>query len=382
MIPSLASVLLGLLAPDETTVRAAVERSLAFLEKEGVAWIEKRSCLSCHHVPFLLWSHREAAAKGIAVDATKLAGWTDWARKESLKQREKVTLSAEGLEALQGEGVPPVLLAKLAAFPERFGGSKEEVYLKELEKFLAPEEIARHGDLLLKHATRQKGDGGGIDTMAQLLLAGTYGSADADFIASTRSRILELQEANGSWMPGGQLRTMKRTGPEASQLTAMWTALALLESGGSAEPVSRARSFLKTSPPGNALEGLAVRLLLEKRLGEESAVLATLRDLLSRQNPDGGWASHPGGASDAFATGQVLYALRKTRASELGDSIERARAFLLGSQGADGSWNVPPGALSGRTMNAERLKNLDPIYRYWGTAWASIGLSGTLAAKP
>ena len=54
----------------------------------------------------------------------------------------------------------------------------------------------------------------------------------------------------------------------------------------------------------------------------------------------------------------------------------------MGSQTADGSWTVPPAALSGSAVNAERLKNLDPIYRYWGTAWASIGLASTLAAKP
>ena len=56
-------------------VRKADARSLPYLEKEGVAWIEKRNCLSCHHVPFLLWSHNEARARGITVDQKKLDGW-------------------------------------------------------------------------------------------------------------------------------------------------------------------------------------------------------------------------------------------------------------------------------------------------------------------
>lgn len=379
MIASLASILLALAPPDDAAVRSSVERSLAYLEKDGVAWIQKRACLSCHHVPFLLWSHREAAAKGIV--SGKLAEWTSWARQESLRMRMFVKLSPEGVEELHGEGVPPELLAKLAVSPEKFGGSSDELFLRDLQKALAPDDVARHRDVLLKHATRQKGDGGGLDTMGQLLLAGTYGAADPDFVASTRSRILELQEIEGSWQSGGQLR-MKRSAPEASQLTTMWALLALLENGTSGEPVSRARSFLKKSPKGNALEGFAVRLLLEHRLGEESAFQSALQELRSRQNPDGGWASHPEGASDAFASGQVLYALRKSEASGVGDVIERGRAFLIGSQTADGSWTTPPAALSGRTLNAERLKNLDPIYRYWGTAWASIGLSSTLAAKP
>src|SRR4051812_21946385 len=68
-------------------VRKAVARSLPYLEKEGVAWIEKRNCLSCHHVPFLLWSHNEALARGIAVDREKLAGWIDWSLDSTLAQR-------------------------------------------------------------------------------------------------------------------------------------------------------------------------------------------------------------------------------------------------------------------------------------------------------
>src|SRR4051812_21344890 len=56
---------------NDTAVRDAVSRSLPFLEKEGVAWMEGRSCMSCHHVPFLLWSHRSAQARGFKVDSQK-----------------------------------------------------------------------------------------------------------------------------------------------------------------------------------------------------------------------------------------------------------------------------------------------------------------------
>ena len=53
----------------DTAVRDAVSRSLPFLEKEGVAWMKDRRCMSCHHVPFLLWSHRSAQAQGFSVDS-------------------------------------------------------------------------------------------------------------------------------------------------------------------------------------------------------------------------------------------------------------------------------------------------------------------------
>jgi hypothetical protein len=66
----------------DTAVRDAVSRSLPFLEREGVAWMKDRGCMTCHHVPFLLWSHRAAQAHGLAVDVKKLAEWDEWTRNE------------------------------------------------------------------------------------------------------------------------------------------------------------------------------------------------------------------------------------------------------------------------------------------------------------
>ena len=81
------------LAPvSDCAVRDAVSRSLPFLEKEGVAWMKVHGCMSCHHVPFLLWSHRSAQAQGFTVDSQKLAEWDEWTRKDSLANRNLFTL--------------------------------------------------------------------------------------------------------------------------------------------------------------------------------------------------------------------------------------------------------------------------------------------------
>src|SRR4051794_25447326 len=68
-------------------VRAAIERSLPFLEREGVAWMNEKNCASCHHVPFLLWSHNAARAHGIAVDGKKVDQWTRWTVNYSRSRR-------------------------------------------------------------------------------------------------------------------------------------------------------------------------------------------------------------------------------------------------------------------------------------------------------
>jgi hypothetical protein len=63
------------IAADDGAIREAVGRSLPFLETAGVAWMEERSCISCHHVPFLLWTNHVAQAKGFNVDPQKLTAW-------------------------------------------------------------------------------------------------------------------------------------------------------------------------------------------------------------------------------------------------------------------------------------------------------------------
>ncbi len=367
-------ILLAQAAPDPDAVRASVARSLPYLEKEGEAWIRTRDCLSCHHVPFLLWAHREAQAKGVDVDAAKLAGWVTWAREESAKQRVRLRLTDGGLKALKDDGLPAAVLEKLTKNASRLVG-KEEDYLKQVSKVLTPDETAAHRDAAQGRASRESGDGGGLDTMAQLLLGGAF-SGQAEVAAPLRARILGMQNKDGAWSPGGQIGRMNRTAEEAAEATTLWTLLALAdgEDDASKSGVERARAFLKDRVPGRLLESVAVRVLVENSD-------AAQQELLARQNADGGWASLKGGASDAFATGQALYAL--TRAgTRSGDVVARARTYLLKTQGNDGSWAVPPLALTQPDTKPERLQRLEPIYRYWGTAWAAIGLARSLPAKP
>ena len=59
-------------------VPQAVARSLPFLDKEGTAWMTARKCIACHHVPYLIWTHQEATARGFTIDRQKLQAWTDW----------------------------------------------------------------------------------------------------------------------------------------------------------------------------------------------------------------------------------------------------------------------------------------------------------------
>jgi squalene-hopene/tetraprenyl-beta-curcumene cyclase len=369
---TIALLLSALAAPqDVDRARAAVERSLPYLEKEGVAWIEKRDCLSCHVVPFLVWSHDEARAKGIPVDLQKLAGWVDWSTKESEACRMLTWLSGPILDDLKAEGLPADTVGKLTPFttrPELKGGKKETVFRKELANALTAEERSKYELLVLRHAAHGKGDGGGVDTMSQLLLAGVGG---AEFAASTRAFLLGFQQPDGSWKPNGQLRGMNRSEGEAVAITTMWTALAL---GPSSDAAQKAVGFVRKAARGKTTEWLVVRALGEAAFGERGAAEEFLRELRGRQNADGGWSAVPEAASDAFATGLALYALGSAEDA----AVPRARKFLAESQSPDGSWAVPPAPWTTAGSKPERNQRLDPIYRYWGSAWAAIGLARTL----
>lgn len=386
----LLAILMGAALADDgpTTdaeVRGSVERSLPFLERGGVAWIKERGCMSCHVFSFTLWTHYSARQHGLKVDAAKLAEWTSWAREESLKRREWFKLTEASLQALAADGVPEEVRAKLSQLKDRPFVTEQDL-TGALEGVLSTEEMARHRAVLVKRAAVPRSaanDGGGLDTVQQLVLgvrpsAGT--AADAAWGAALRELISQWQEPDGSWRAAGQLPGQDRPRAESNEVTTAWTALALDVAGG-ADPNARkaleaARARLKGAAPGKSTESLAVGLLVERKLGAPERAGALLEELRKQQNPDGGWGWRRGGPSDAFTTGQTLYALSLSGLPAADPAVARARRYLLKTQGEDGSWSVPPEAFSAST--GARLKKLEPIYRYWGSAWAVIGLLETL----
>lgn len=101
-----------------------------------------------------------------------------------------------------------------------------------------------------------------------------------------------------------------------------------------------------------------------------------LRELSGLQRRDGGWAQTPNLASDAYATGQVLFTLRELGLPAANDTIRRGVAFLLATQAKDGSWFV-----KSRAMKIQPYFDSGFPYEHdqWisqsGTAWAAVGLS-------
>jgi hypothetical protein len=137
--------------------------------------------------------------------------------------------------------------------------------------------------------------------------------------------------------------------------------------------VERALPLVKDSGAGKSTESLITSALIVRRFGERKQAGARAAELLRIQNGDGGWSWAVGGKSDAFATGQALYALGVIDAPDAGTSMDRARKYLIETQLEDGSWATTGEGIS-KAATRQRKKKVEPIYRYWGTAWATIGL--------
>lgn len=377
--------------PTDAAVREAVSRSLPFLEQGGVEWMNNRGCMSCHHVPFLLWSHRAAQTRGLTVDANKLAEWEEWSRKDSLSHRNLFRLQNYDLAQVEAAKLPDTVREKLKPLIEQPFQTEAE-FVATLTPLLTEDELKSYQAIVTKTAERTQNaldrNGGGLDVVGQLLL-GSHGTssilAQPEFRDGTIALMQRNQLADGSWAPGNQLATLRRWSlPAANQATTMWATLALAahEAPGPkrSDAVEKAIAYQRQQPPQyDNREWLATRLLFEKQFGSADEVATLRRQLLDARGSDGGWGWEKDVPSDSLTTGLVTYILAKVQSGDDSAALRDARQFLLASQQADGSWLTPAKNIS-KSTEPERLKARDEIYRYWGTAWAAIGLLETLGS--
>jgi hypothetical protein len=141
--------------------------------------------------------------------------------------------------------------------------------------------------------------------------------------------------------------------------------------------VNRARHWLWKAKAQNT-EARIYQLLGLAWAGEPARKLQPLaKALLAEQHPDGGWAQLPGLPSDAYATGQALYALRVAaglKASQSG--VDRGLRYLVATQLDDGTWHVRRRAFPFQpTMNSGFPHGRDSWISAAATSWAVMALS-------
>ncbi|MBI3186101.1 MAG: carboxypeptidase regulatory-like domain-containing protein [Myxococcales bacterium] len=113
-------------------------------------------------------------------------------------------------------------------------------------------------------------------------------------------------------------------------------------------PIQRAEAYIQKiagawgeNPKGVYLQDVNYALmgLTAAGVGTSEATPARLvRHLLSLQSRDGGWGF--GGASEAYATGQTLYALRMAGLTDAHSAVSRGTGFLVEHQNKGGGWGA------------------------------------------
>jgi hypothetical protein len=148
--------------------------------------------------------------------------------------------------------------------------------------------------------------------------------------------------------------------------------------------VSRTRQWLEKQNPTEQQE-LTFQLLGMQWCGSNQALKAAVAEkLLALQDKDGGWSQLPTMTSDAYATGQVLYALAEAGISSIKNAAyQNGISYLLKTQDASGAWIVAT-----RSNPIQPFINTDfPPYddnQYISAAatnWAALALADALPDK-
>jgi ankyrin repeat protein len=146
--------------------------------------------------------------------------------------------------------------------------------------------------------------------------------------------------------------------------------------------LTRAAAWLNQTRPSTTQErafqlmGLVWAKAAPVSIEQAAAALAVT------QREDGGWSQLAGMGSDAYATGQALYALHASGRVAAGDVIyQKGVSYLLRAQAPDGSWHV-------KTRSIWTQPYFDAGFPYGqeqfisaaGTGWASLALSVAVEA--
>jgi outer membrane protein OmpA-like peptidoglycan-associated protein len=130
----------------------------------------------------------------------------------------------------------------------------------------------------------------------------------------------------------------------------------------------RALAFIAVSKPVTTQDKVFKVIALSRYGTPDQRDLASkvIQQLQSEQDADGGWRENASlHASNAFATGQVLYALKEGGVSIEAPTFSNGVRYLIANQQQSGSW--PPGA-----TETKRPSEFAP------TMWAVIGLAGAI----
>jgi ankyrin repeat protein len=261
----------------------AAQAGLALLQKTSTEFFKRSGCVGCHNQPMAAMAFAAAQSAGVPVDAAAGHEHVKMMESEATRAMESLLQRNEG----GGFADPPAF------------------------------------ELFTLHAAGYK--------------ANTLTDSLAIYVAGAQLR-------DGTWKVDGASRSPIQEGTIGRVAIAARVMQVYCPPARKAEfdqRIARSKAWLLAAKPVTN-DDLAMRMLALHWLSAgDDRVKAAAAALVGTQRKDGGWGQNPSLPSDAYATGQSLWALREAGLVQPSDPVyQRGAKFLLDTQWEDGSWFV------------------------------------------
>jgi ankyrin repeat protein len=217
-------------------------------------------------------------------------------------------------------------------------------------------------------------------TAWELVDLGMNGAPPSGFTDAAVRYIKAMQTSEGNWSANESRRPPMNAGDYQAAALGIYAIKhygPAAEKASNDEAIAKAVAWLERAQPQLTQDRAfqAIGLAWAGETGEPAKRAA--RALTAMQRQDGGWSQMPGLESDAYATGQALYALNIAGKMAATDPVYRKGIdYLLRTQAADGSWHVKSRSIWLQPYFESGFPyGQDQFISAAGTAWAAMALT-------
>ncbi|MEO7132593.1 MAG: ankyrin repeat domain-containing protein [Vicinamibacterales bacterium] len=216
----------------------------------------------------------------------------------------------------------------------------------------------------------------------ELLDFGMNGVPKNAYTDAAVEAIKAMQTREGNWSANESRRPPMNAGDFNAAAVAIYAIRHYTPVGNEAsseQAVQRAVKWIEEATPATTQDYAFRALALEWANPASDSSSKSARTLLGMQRPDGGWSQMAGLASDAYATGQALFALYTAGKLSVTDPAYRKGIdYLRRTQAADGTWQVKSRSIWLQPYFESGFPyGRDQFISTAGTAWAAMALATT-----
>ena len=206
-----------------------------------------------------------------------------------------------------------------------------------------------------------------------------------EYTDATSRFMKSMQTADGHWAAIEGRRPPMNAGDYQSTALAVYTLKTYgppAEKADTERVIARAAAWLEAARPVGTQDRAFHLLGLAWSNARPAAIIAASNGLMAAQQADGGWKQMSTLPTDAYATGQALYALSAAARTPATHPIyAKGVRYLLDTQAADGSWLVKSRSIWVQPYFESGFPySHDQWISAAGTSWATMAL--VMAAEP